>query len=99
MRYFHKSNSHKNNVDNSNEDKNNNNIWLSNKNNNIANENEIVIDVIVGEQEEKLFVGCHLHNSRNSHSQYEGFRPILELPKESPSRAYLKIEEAIRWTG
>jgi len=42
---------------------------------------------------EHVFLGRHVHGDREC--GYAGNIPVIELSKESPSRAYLKIEEAI----
>ncbi len=53
---------------------------------------ERVYDLIWIDQEQ-VFLGCHEHSSREC--GFPGNIPQIPLPKESPSRAYLKIEEAI----
>lgn len=57
---------------------------------------EWVLDVI-GVEEEEWWVGLHRHSARRS--PHAGGRPALELPPEAPSRAYLKLEEALLWSG
>jgi len=88
-------------------------LWSSSE---MAAEGEMVLSVIVGEVDEKYFVGLHAHTasrvegeetpgagrrspSRRAHVPHAGgvFPGLEELPAEAPSRAYLKIEEAIRW--
>src|SRR5262249_32917477 len=56
-----------------------------------------VIDVIVGEPGEKIFVGAHRHDS-NRHP-LAGALPGIKLPGDAPSRAYLKMEQAVIWAG
>jgi 23S rRNA (cytidine2498-2'-O)-methyltransferase len=51
-----------------------------------------VYDLIWIDQEQ-VFLGRHRHSKRECGSA--GNIPVIPLPKESPSRAYLKIEEAI----
>ncbi len=48
---------------------------------------------LIGVDDEHFFFGEHTH--RDSLDPHPGNRPAIELPTESPSRAYLKIEEAI----
>jgi len=75
------------------ENENNDNENNDNEKNYINND-EIVFDVIVGENdEEKLFCGIHTE-SRNTFPG--GIIPLI-LPAESPSRAWLKIEEAAQF--
>jgi len=70
-----------------------------------ANEGNHVLHVIVGDDEEKLILGLSQHSSRFSnnnakinHSPYPGgYMQHIVLPPEAPSRAFLKIEEAIEW--
>lgn len=57
---------------------------------------DLVLDVIIGEGEAP-WLGCHVHGG--SHSPHPGGRVALTLPTEAPSRAWLKIEEALRWSG
>jgi 23S rRNA (cytidine2498-2'-O)-methyltransferase len=57
---------------------------------------DLVLDVIVGEGEAP-WLGCHVHGK--SHSPHPGGKVELTLPPEAPSRAWLKIEEALRWSG
>jgi 23S rRNA (cytidine2498-2'-O)-methyltransferase len=57
---------------------------------------DLVLDVILGEGEAP-WLGCHVHG--DSHSPHPGGRVELTLPTEAPSRAWLKIEEALRWSG
>lgn len=74
-------------------------------------EGAAVLSVIVGEEGEKHFVGFHIHHSsadvagriipRRAHVPHAGgvFPGLEEAPADAPSRAYLKIEEAIRWAS
>jgi 23S rRNA (cytidine2498-2'-O)-methyltransferase len=55
-----------------------------------------VLDVIAVEEGE-WWVGWHEHTP--FHSPFPGGNPGLELPAEAPSRAFLKLEEAILWSG
>jgi 23S rRNA (cytidine2498-2'-O)-methyltransferase len=59
---------------------------------------DLVFDVVVGEgKEEPLFLGRHQH-SINHHPMHGGL-PRLELPYDAPSRAWLKMEQALAWLG
>ena len=55
-----------------------------------------VLDVIVLERD-SWWLGYHDHN--RFHPPFAGGIPVISLPPEAPSRAYLKIEEAILWSG
>ena len=57
---------------------------------------ELVLDVIVA-QGEPMAVGAHRHHS--GHLPYPGGRIPLTRPPEAPSRAWLKIEEALGWSA
>jgi len=56
---------------------------------------ELVLDVIV-RQDEPPWVGFHRHG--DAHSPFPGGRVPLALPSEAPSRAWLKLEEALAWS-
>ncbi|MEZ4454741.1 MAG: hypothetical protein R3B09_35150 [Nannocystaceae bacterium] len=58
---------------------------------------EWVLDVIVGDEGEPLFVGFHAHEP--GRSPHPGGRIPVPLEPEAPSRAYYKLEEAIRWSA
>lgn len=58
-------------------------------------EGDTVLDVICVEAGEWWF-GYHRHT--NAHPPWPGGRPPISMPAQSPSRAYLKLEEAIRWS-
>ena len=72
-------------------------------------EGDLVIDVVVGDVGEKLFLGHHQHSSKfvtqqtgavvsvRKHSSNPGGLTEIILPLEAPSRAYLKMEEAIEY--
>lgn len=60
----------------------------------IAIEGDRVIDLIVIDQD-SWWLGFHTHNS--FHSPFPGSNSDIVLPSEAPSRAYLKIEEALQW--
>jgi 23S rRNA (cytidine2498-2'-O)-methyltransferase len=56
---------------------------------------ELVLDVIVAPGE-PAWVGCHVHVA--TRSPHPGGRAPLVLPPEAPSRAWLKLEEALAWS-
>jgi 23S rRNA (cytidine2498-2'-O)-methyltransferase len=58
-------------------------------------DDELVLDVICVEAGEWWY-GYHRHSP--AHSPWPGGRPPISMPPESPSRAYIKLEEAIRWS-
>jgi 23S rRNA (cytidine2498-2'-O)-methyltransferase len=58
-------------------------------------EGELVLDVIAVE-ENQVWVGAHQHSP--SHSRFPGAKPEIVVPEEAPSRAYLKLEDAIAWS-
>lgn len=65
-----------------------------------AKANDVVLDVIVApaeEPDEGMFVGWHRHDA--SHGPFPGGVAHVAIPAEAPSRAWAKIEEAIRWSG
>lgn len=55
---------------------------------------ELVADVIVGDQ---AWLGVHRHDA--SRSPHPGGAFPVNMPADSPSRAYAKIEEAIQWAS
>lgn len=61
-----------------------------------AAKGELVVDVILVEEDEWWF-GLHRH--AEGHSPFPGGNPEVTLPVEAPSRAYLKLEEAVLWSG
>ncbi|MBE2286825.1 MAG: hypothetical protein IAE77_25435 [Prosthecobacter sp.] len=59
---------------------------------------DLILDVIVGETEaEPLFAGWHTHQA-GLHTEPGGL-PRITLPDEVPSRAWLKLEQALAWRG
>jgi 23S rRNA (cytidine2498-2'-O)-methyltransferase len=56
---------------------------------------ETVLDVVVVEEGD-WWVGWHVHSLQ--HHAYPGGNPRLRLPADAPSRAYLKLEEALLWS-
>lgn len=56
-----------------------------------------VLDVIVGEENEKYFVGWHYHS--DLHSVYPGGSLYSMVPDYAPSRAYGKLLEALDRSG
>jgi 23S rRNA (cytidine2498-2'-O)-methyltransferase len=59
----------------------------------VAREGELVLTVVVGEGD-PLLLG--LHRQHRGRSPHPGARFPIALPEAAPSRAYLKIEEAIQ---
>jgi 23S rRNA (cytidine2498-2'-O)-methyltransferase len=57
---------------------------------------DLVFDVILIEPAHWFF-GFHRHGQ--AHSRDAGGMPALTLPSQAPSRAYLKLEEGLRWAG
>ncbi len=57
---------------------------------------ETVVDVCVVEPGEYWF-GAHIHSPL--HAPWPGGRPTLIMPAAAPSRAYLKMQEALLWSG
>lgn len=55
---------------------------------------ELVFDVIV-HKDDPMWLGFHRHG--DAHSPKPGGRASLTLPAEAPSRAWLKLEEAVAW--
>jgi len=65
-----------------------------------AQHGELVLDVIVAPAEQPgddIFVGWHRHDA--TRGPLPGGVPHVAIPAEAPSRAWAKIEEAIRWSG
>lgn len=66
----------------------------------IAQPDDIVIDVVAVEEPSKpgsLWYGWHLQTA--AHSPWPGADPVLEIPNDAPSRAYVKLEHALLWSG
>ncbi len=62
------------------------------------NHGDLILDVIAGEtNEEPLFLGYHEHQS-GMHT-HPGGLPRIALPEDVPSRAWLKLEQALAWRG
>jgi 23S rRNA (cytidine2498-2'-O)-methyltransferase len=59
-------------------------------------EGDLVLDVVAVEENEWWF-GFHRH-APSKHAPWPGGKPRIEMPAESPSRAYIKLEEAILWS-
>jgi 23S rRNA (cytidine2498-2'-O)-methyltransferase len=55
-----------------------------------------VIDVVCVEEDE-WWLGVHDHSL--DHSPFPGGAPKIVLPADAPSRAYLKLEEGVLWSG
>ena len=65
-----------------------------------AQSGERVLDVIVAPAEQPddgMFVGWHRHDP--THGPFPGGVSHVAIPAAAPSRAWAKIEEAIRWSG
>ncbi len=62
----------------------------------VAEIGDPVLDLIVLGPDE-LWVGAHIHSGQ--HSRWPGGQTPIELPLEAPSRAYLKLEESLLWSG
>lgn len=60
-------------------------------------EGQFVIDVILGEPGEKALLGAHVHDP--GRHAIAGALPRIALPDDAPSRAYLKMEQALIWAG
>ncbi|MFL5319359.1 MAG: SAM-dependent methyltransferase [Myxococcaceae bacterium] len=59
-----------------------------------ARDGEVVADIVLA-PEEPAWLGVHRHDT--SRSPHAGGTFPVDVPAESPSRAYAKIEEAIAW--
>jgi 23S rRNA (cytidine2498-2'-O)-methyltransferase len=58
----------------------------------------LILDVIVGETDaEPIFLGMHEHHA-GAHT-IPGGLPRISLPEQVPSRAWLKLEQALTWRG
>lgn len=62
----------------------------------LAREGDPVLSVVIVEESE-WWLGYHVQGP--GHSPYPGGDPQVELPKGAPSRAYLKLEEAVIASG
>lgn len=60
-------------------------------------EGQFVVDVITGEPGEKVFLGAHVHGP--GRHPLAGALPRIALPADAPSRAFLKMEQALVWAG
>ncbi|MGK5082518.1 SAM-dependent methyltransferase [Bdellovibrionota bacterium FG-1] len=60
-----------------------------------AESDDLVLDLVAVEPDE-FWYGFHLHAP--SHSPVPGGKYKIELPPNAPSRAFIKIEEALRWS-
>jgi 23S rRNA (cytidine2498-2'-O)-methyltransferase len=64
-----------------------------------AHAGDRILDVIAAPAErdaEPLFVGWHVHD--DTRGPWPGGVPHVAIPAEAPSRAWAKLEEAIRWS-
>lgn len=57
----------------------------------------LVLDVIVGEESEPMLIGVHRQSPW--HLPWPGGVPRMNLPADAPSRAWLKIGQALVWVG
>lgn len=57
----------------------------------------LILDLIVGGQHEPTLLGMHRHSSW--HLPWPGGIPRMTLSPDAPSRAWLKIEQALAWAG
>jgi 23S rRNA (cytidine2498-2'-O)-methyltransferase len=60
-----------------------------------AREGDLVFDVIAVEADQWWY-GCHIHSA--FHSPVPGAKPGIVLPDGAPSRAFVKLEEALLWS-
>lgn len=58
---------------------------------------EWALDVIVGEEGEPMLLGAHVHTEETH--PLPGGLPRLVLPEAAPSRAWLKLEQALAFAG
>jgi len=66
----------------------------------VAAKGDLVFDVVLVEPQKtpgEAWIGLHRHHY--GHSAWPGGNPRLTLPPEAPSRSWLKIEEAVLWSG
>ncbi|MEO5971416.1 MAG: SAM-dependent methyltransferase [Bdellovibrionia bacterium] len=61
-----------------------------------AEPGDIVLDLVALDKE-SLWMGAHMHSV--IHSPWPGGAFPISLPDDSPSRAYLKLEESLNWAG
>lgn len=57
---------------------------------------DTVVDVVVVATKE-LWFGAHTHSAR--HAPWPGGRPAIAMPEAAPSRAYVKMVEALLWSA
>jgi len=60
-----------------------------------ARPGEMVLDLVAVE-EDQIWAGAHIHTE--FHPRWPGGAPPIALPPEAPSRAFLKLEEALLWS-
>jgi 23S rRNA (cytidine2498-2'-O)-methyltransferase len=58
---------------------------------------DLVLDVILGDEDEALFVGWHRHDRLRP--PFPGGMPRAILPGDAPSRAWLKMEQGLHYAG
>lgn len=79
-------------------------LWLNQQLTDVEAQNgEVILDVILGEQHEKAFVGYHIFDSKDNsnalkwqHTKFPGNILPIQVPEQAPSRAYAKIEEVLQ---
>lgn len=60
-------------------------------------ESNLVLDLIIGEENEPWFVGTHRQTT--SAHPHPGAVPRVTVPEDVPSRAWLKMEQSLAWLG
>jgi 23S rRNA (cytidine2498-2'-O)-methyltransferase len=58
---------------------------------------DLVLDMILGQEDEALFVGWHRHD--RFRFPFPGGMPRAILPDDAPSRAWLKMEQGLHYAG
>ena len=65
----------------------------------ISHVGDLVVDIVIVDEKE-WWLGAHEHMSQHAPNLgYPGGAPNIKLPEESPSRAYLKLEEALLFSN
>jgi len=63
----------------------------------VPDQGDVVLAVVSGDPDEPLFVGTYRHD--RWHSPFAGGMPRVVLPDGVPSRAWLKMEQALAYAG